>query len=67
MKQFNENHDKLSWSLSCVPTVGFYRVLHQCLKRWPMSHSMSTVAIGKFYTAIDEQLKFKGSRPDCIY
>jgi len=67
MKQFNENHDKLSWSLSCVPTVGFYRVLHQYLKRWPMSHSMSTVAIGKFYTAIDEQLKFKGSRPDCIY
>ena len=28
---------------------------------------MSKVAVGKFYIAIDEQLKLKGSRPDYIY
>ena len=28
---------------------------------------MSKVAVGKFYIAIDEQLKLKGSHPDCIY
>ena len=67
MKKFDENHNKLSWSLSCIPTVEFYRALHCYLKIWPVSRSMSKVAVGKFYIAIDEQLKQKGSRPDCIY
>lgn len=68
MKEFGGNHDnKLSWSLSCVPTIEFYRALHHYLKRWPVSSSMSKVAVGKFYIAIDDQLKMKGSHPDCIY
>ena len=71
MKVFGENHagdNKLSWSLGCVSTVEFYRALHASLfKKWPVSCSMSKVAVGKFYIAIDEQLKLKGSSPDCIY
>ena len=55
------------WCVKDVPTVGFYRCLHKYLVKWPKSRSMSKRAVGKFYMAIDHNLKQKGSRPDNIY
>ena len=59
----------IKWSLKEVPTVGFYRELHNFLRKWPLSRSMTKVAIGRFYTCIDPQLYYKNmcSRPDNVY
>ena len=48
---------KLCWSLKEIPTVGFYRELHNLLKKWPLSQSVTKTAIGKFYTCIDPELR----------
>ena len=58
-----------TWSLSEVPIVGFYRQLHQYLKRWPPSHSAAKSTIEKFYISIDPELQTKSicTRPDNVY
>ena len=50
-------------------TVGFYRELHNFLRKWPVSHSITKVAIGRFYICIDPQLYQKSmcGRPDNVY
>ena len=55
------------WSLSEIPTVGFYRELHCFLKKWPPTLSVTKTTIGRFYMSIDAELKRKGSRPDNVY
>ena len=54
----------LPWQVNGIPNVGFYRAIHSYLKRQPR---MTKVAIGKFYIAIDHNLKEKSSRPDNVY
>ena len=65
--QVLNNEKSLSWKLSSTPTVGFYHALHRYLKRWPTTSRTTKIAIGKFYIAIDPNLKAKGGRPDNIY
>lgn len=35
---------ELCWSLKEIPTVGFYRELHNFLKKWPLSCSVTETA-----------------------
>ena len=61
----SEAQDTLTWKLKVVPKVKFYKLLHLYMKKeFPNS---TKGAIGKFYIAIDDNLKTKGSRPDNIY
>ena len=53
-----------SWQLNATPRIGFYRVLHTYLKKQPR---ITKVLIGRFYIAVDCNLKEKGSRPDNVY
>lgn len=57
------------WSLKEIPTVGFYRELHNFLRKWPSSRSLTKVVIGRYYTCIDPQIYHKNmcSRPDNVY
>lgn len=41
-----------TWSLHGVE---FYRTLHQFLKKWDTTHSLTKTSIGKFYLAIDKE------------
>ena len=53
-----------------IPTVGFYRELHNFLKKWPSSRSATKTAIGKLYIQIDPELCIKSTtscRPDNIF
>ena len=52
---------ELCWSLKETPTVGFYRELHNFLKKWPLSRSVTKTAIGKFYARIDPELHTKST------
>lgn len=71
VKVFNhvqtQKNGSLSWCLRGVPNVGFYQQLHRFMKKWPLSHSSTKVAIGRFYIAIDKNLQAKGYRPDNAY
>ena len=57
------------WSLKEIPTVGFYRELHNFLRKWPQSCCLTKITIGKFYICIDPELRQKSmcSRPDNVY
>ena len=60
----------LQWGLEEIPTLGFYRELHNFLKRCPVSNGETKSTIGKFYIAIDPNLHKKSlssGRPDNIY
>lgn len=58
----------LSWSLHKPVTVGFYRALHNYLRKWPTSRSATKSAVGNFYTLIDPKFQKRvSSRPDNIY
>ena len=59
----------VGWFLKETPAVGFYRELHMFLKKWPLSQTMTKVALGRFYLSIDPQLYCKGTcgRPDNVY
>ena len=58
----------LSWSLQKPVTVGFYRALHNYLRKWPTSRSATKSAVGNFYTLIDPKFQKRvSSRPDNIY
>ena len=52
------------WHLSRTPTVGFYRALHNYLRK---HFTVTKTTIGKFYSAIDSNLDVKGCRPDNTY
>ena len=56
------NKEELStcWSLHGVPCVEFYRKLHGFLKKWEKTRSLTKIAIGRFYIAIDK-LQERGS------
>lgn len=58
---FSESSDAVQWSVSGIPDVGFYRMLHQFLD------CDSETSIGKFYLAIDEQLQERRSSPYNTY
>ena len=59
----------LKWSLNETPTVGFYREPHTFLKKWPISHGITNIAIGRFYICIDPELSQTSmcDRPDNVY
>ena len=60
----------LQWALKEVPTIAFYRELHNFLKNCPVSNGETKTTIGKFYIAIDPNLYRKSlssGRPDNIY
>ena len=54
----------LSWKLNIPPTIGFYRALHTYLKKQP---GITKALIGRFYIAVDCNVREKGSRPDNVY
>lgn len=58
--------ESIPWRIKGIPNIGFYRAIHPYLKsRHPR---LTKVVIGKFYVAIDHNLKEKGSgRPDNVY
>ena len=47
----------LTWSLKDIHTVGFYKHLHPYLKKWHFSRCMTKTHIGRYYTAIDHNVK----------
>lgn len=55
------------WSLQEIPSVGFYRKLHNFLMKWPPSRSATKTSIGKFYISIDPELRKRAGRPDNIF
>ena len=55
------------WIVVGIPTIGFYRALHNFLKRWPVTKSLTKTSIGRFYIAIDDNLRKSGGRPDNVY
>ena len=57
----------LQWSLKDIPNIEFYQLLHPFLKKWPLSHNASKSDIGRFYMAIDRNLRLKDCRADNIY
>ena len=65
--QVQSGEKSLQWHLTCIPTISFYRSLHCYFKKWPVSSRLSKISLGKFYIAIDANLKLKGSRPDNVY
>ena len=56
--------EKPQWYLKGIPNVGFYQELHPFLKMWPVT---SRLTIGRFYIAIDPNMKQKGIRADNVY
>ena len=65
---FCNGKEKLVWSLEgVVPTYKFYHILHQYLKKWPVTRSATKRNVGRFYLAIDHRLRYEGVRPDKIY
>uniref|UniRef100_A0A1X7T216 Uncharacterized protein n=1 Tax=Amphimedon queenslandica TaxID=400682 RepID=A0A1X7T216_AMPQE len=66
--QVSSGETELQWSLNeVVPTCGFYKNLHQFLKKWPLTRRMTKSDIGRFYMAIDDRLCHSGVRPDNVY
>ena len=59
----------LCWSLKEIPTVGFYRELHNYLKKWSEASLATRTTIGNFYIGIGPELQkiSSSSRPDNIY
>ena len=62
-----EQGARSKWSLHGVPNVEFYRKLHLFLKRWSRTRSLTKTCIGKFYLAIDQHLRERGSTPYNTY
>ena len=55
------------WRLRGIPYVEFYRKLHEFLKKWEKTRSLTKIAIGRFYISIDRQLQERGSSPSNTY
>ena len=60
-----EAETSLPWQVKGIPDVGFYKALHPYLTKF--KSSITKITIGKFYIAIDPNLRAKGSLPDNIY
>lgn len=65
--QVLDQKEPLKWYLKGVPDIGFYHELHTFLKKWSVSCRSSKITIGRFYIAIDSNLKEKGMRADNVY
>lgn len=61
--QDHETHAIVCWPLNEIPTVGFYRELymHNFLRKWPPSRSVTKTAIGNFRIRIDPELRRKNA------
>lgn len=57
----------LKWSLKGIPDIGLYQQLHPFLKKWSVTRDLTKISIGRFYIAIDSNLKRKGMRADNVY
>ena len=55
------------WSLKGIPEIRFYQELHPFLKKWPVTCGTTKQAIGRFYIAVDQNLKDRGMRADNVY
>ena len=67
---FHRVHDgkqPLHWCLKGIPEVGFYQEIHFFFKKWSVTRGTMKQAIGKFYIAIDQNFKDKGTRADSVY
>ena len=62
-----DGKEHLQWTLKGIPEIGFYQELHQFLKRWSVTRGKTKQAVGKFYIAIDQNLKNRGTRADNVY
>ena len=64
-----QQHDteNISWQLSEIPELGFYRELHQFLKMWPLTKDANKSTLGKLYLAIDKRLQAKELGPNNTY
>ena len=62
-----DGKEYLRWSLKGIPEIGFYQELHPFLKKWSVTCGTTKQAIGKFYIAIDQNLKDRGMRADNVY
>lgn len=62
-----EQKEPLKWYLKGVPDEGFYHELHPFLKKWSVSCGSSKITIGRFYIAIDPNLKERRMRADNVY
>lgn len=51
--QYLGGRSNLCWTLTKPATIGFYRDLHQYLRKWLPAHSASKTAVGMFYLLID--------------
>ena len=55
----SENEEELAscWRLRGIPHVEFYRRLHEFIKKWEKTRSLTKISIGRFYISIDRQLQ----------
>ena len=65
-QQVQKGKEPLVWSLKGILNNGFYQKLHPFLKKWSVTCGTTKVAIGKFYIAIDRNLRER-SRADNVY
>ena len=61
------NGEDLDLHLRVIPEVKFYKELHLFLKKWSVSCRTTKQTIGRFYCAIDPNLKAVGYRADNVY
>ncbi len=47
----------LSWHIRGIPDNSFYQDLHPFLKKYPDTRHFTKVSIGKFYIAVDKNLR----------
>ncbi len=55
------------WTLRGIPNIEFYRKLHNFLKKWSKTRSLTKTCIGNFYLSIDVHLQERGSTPYNTY
>lgn len=65
--QFLNEKSPLKWHLNGIPNIGFYQELHPFLKKWSVTHDLTKITIGRFYIAIDSNLKKRCIRADNVY
>ena len=67
LELLNDAIENMTWSLRGIPNVEFYRKLHNFLKKWSKTQSLTKTCIGKFYLSIDVHLQERGSKPYNTY
>lgn len=71
LSQCSEAHElpvDVRWSLTEIPTVGFYRELHNFLRKLATPRGIKKIPVSRFYVSIDPELRRKGmcSRSDNV-